>query len=158
MTASEEAEKVITEGLYSHADAADSKRTKGLHKFRGNIIGITLYGQFREMIKTKGMTDAVQYLSDLLRRQTRWGPATKIDGCNGSTAEIITAKAELSTECTDITCGFIITHGGEEAAVNTASGTKRNMDVYARHKSRKSDHGVDDFHHILTDSIGSLHG
>jgi hypothetical protein len=158
MTAPEETKKVFTEGLYSHADAADSKRTKGLYICRGNIIGITFYGKFGEMIKAVGLTDAVKNLSNLLRNQTRRGAATEIDGCNGSAAKIITAKAELSTECTDITCGFILTHGGEEAAVYTASGTKRNMDVYARHKSLKSDHGVDDFHHILTDGIGSLHG
>jgi hypothetical protein len=158
MTAPEETEKVFTEGLYSHADAADSKRTKGIYICRGNIIGIAFYSQFGELIKAEGLTDAVQYLPNLLRRQARRGAATEIDGCNGGAAKVITAKAELSTECTDITCGFILTHGGEEAAVNTASGTKRNMDVYARHKSLKSDHGVDDFHHILTDGIGSLHG
>jgi hypothetical protein len=98
MTAPEETKKVFTKGLYSHADAADSKCTKGLYICRGNIIGITFYGKFGEMIKAVGLTDAVKNLSNLLRNQTRRGAATEIDGCNGSAAKIITAKAELSTE------------------------------------------------------------
>jgi hypothetical protein len=122
------------------------------------IIGITFNSKFSETVQAEGVTDAVKNLSYLSGRQTRRGSAAEIDGCNRSAAKIITAKAEFSTECTYITCGFILTHGGEEAAVYTASGTKRNMDVYARHKSLKSDHGVDDVHHVLTDGIGSLHG
>ena len=72
----------------------------------------------------------------MVNSKARRGSATKIEGLDGGIGQITLAQLQFTAEGADITCGFLLTHGGEEAAVYTAFGTKRDMYVYARQTVR----------------------
>ena len=69
-------------------------------------------------------------------REARRGAAAQIDGLDGFAFQIIPAQFQFTTQGGYITCGFFLTHGGEEAAVYTATGAERNMYVNARQTVR----------------------
>jgi hypothetical protein len=134
MTAIQKTQEFRVEGLDTHADTVDTKPAEGSHIFNGDIIGVTLHGQFLKAIKTIYGADAVNNLTYLTRGKTRRSTASEINSGYGSTVQVFLTLLEFGAQGIYITCGFILTHGGEEAAVYTASGTERNMYVYARHK------------------------
>ena len=133
VTSAKKTEQVIVEGLDSHADAIDTNSSKGRYVRGGYVIGIALYSEFLQVLKSIRRADTVNHLPYLFRTQARGSTSTEVDSRNRIVFEIILSLTEFSAKGIYITCGFILTHGGEEAAVYTASGTKRNMDVYARH-------------------------
>jgi len=62
VTAAQETEEVIIEGLDSHADAVDAQGTEGTNVIWRDVIGIAFYGQFLQIIKAVLCADALYYL------------------------------------------------------------------------------------------------
>jgi hypothetical protein len=140
MPTAKETEQVIIKGLNTHADTVDSRFTQSSYVIRCNIIGIAFYCKFNEIAEAEYGTDAVNDLTYLIRRKTRWRSASEIQGGNRSSLQVIMALLQLPAEGIYITCGFCLTSGGEEAAVYASTGTERDMDVNARHQEVSLNH------------------
>jgi len=105
---------------------------EGRYIIPGDIIGIAFYGELFKIIQAEGIADGSYHLPYLSGREARGSSTSEIDGGDRGSLQIFTTLVQFGAEGIYITCGFFLTHGGKEAAVYTATGTKRNMYVNAR--------------------------
>ena len=136
VTTTQEVKQVIIEGLHSHAYAVHAQRAQGSDVIRSNVIRIALYGEFLKIVQAEQGIYGRYYAAQLFRGQAGGGSPSEIEGIDGGAFKVILAQMQFTAYGADITCGFFLTHGGEEAAVYTAFGTKRDMYVYARQTVR----------------------
>ena len=128
--------QVIREGLDSHAYSVYTYGMEGTYIGWGYIIWVTLNREFCESAQAKCITEAICYLAYLFRGQTGGGSSSEVEGIDGGSFKVILAQLQFLADGADITCGFFLTHGREEAAVYTTFGTNRDMYVYARQTVR----------------------
>ena len=126
----QETEEFFIEGLHSHTDAVDTQGTQSGYIRRCDVIGITLYGEFLETGETKGGAYSTDDIPYMLRRKARRGSSAEIDGFDSFSIKVVLTELEFTTNGLNITCGFLLTHSREEAAVYTAFGAERYMYVY----------------------------
>jgi hypothetical protein len=86
VTAMQETQHLIIEGLNSHTDAIHTQSTQRGDELRCYVIGITLYGEFLKAFKADDRVYGRDYPTKLLRSETRRCTASEIDcgdGCIG---------------------------------------------------------------------------
>ena len=116
--------------MNSHTDAVDSQVTQSGYELRRYVIRVTLNGEFLKVFKADYRVYGRDDLTKLLRSETRRGSTSEIDGADGGIGQVSGAQFQFAADGLYITCGFLLTHSREEAAVYTAFGTERYMYVY----------------------------